>query len=212
MLRRIIYLALFGFLGVYSVTLLLTEVLVSQNYARFYFSDIHGPVALYAVNTTLSVSLLWGTALLFFIAARFASEAPTALRARLFLWSQVALFALLGLDDRFQIHEMLSERLGLHDETILLALGLAELGALTFLGRVWLRAGRARFCVSLGALCFALMLVLKQYTPPGWAPSLALEDLAKTWASACLFLFGWDEMRTAIDAASDTDDPIPETD
>ena len=51
----------------YSLALVGIEWCTSQDYVRNFVCDIDGPVPFYAVNTTLSVFLLWATALLFAI-------------------------------------------------------------------------------------------------------------------------------------------------
>ncbi|EDN67522.1 membrane protein [Beggiatoa sp. PS] len=49
----------------YSIGLLLIEWQTSQLYVRQFVTDIQGDVFFYAINTTVSVFLLWATALLF---------------------------------------------------------------------------------------------------------------------------------------------------
>jgi len=51
--------------AVYSIGLLLIEWQTSQLYVRQFVTDIQGDVFFYAINTTVSVFLLWATALLF---------------------------------------------------------------------------------------------------------------------------------------------------
>ena len=69
-MKNLIWL-LFASLGLYSVALIGIELCTSQDYVRHYVSDVEGPVRFYAVNTTLSVFLLWATALLFGVGVGF---------------------------------------------------------------------------------------------------------------------------------------------
>jgi hypothetical protein len=52
-------------LGIYSIVLIVIEILVSQEFVRNFFTDITGPVPFYAINTSLSVFLLLATVLTF---------------------------------------------------------------------------------------------------------------------------------------------------
>ncbi|MEL6713585.1 MAG: hypothetical protein AAFP86_07420 [Planctomycetota bacterium] len=69
-------------LGVYTVALLWIEFATSQAHVRHYFSDVETSRPFFAINTTLSVSLLWGTALAFAFAARSAMRRGAQPRPR----------------------------------------------------------------------------------------------------------------------------------
>jgi hypothetical protein len=96
---------IFGLLVVYSAVLIGVELSTSQAFVRNFFTDIEGPVHFYAVNTTLTVALLWGAALLFAVCVVCTEGLPDAAQPRWFYLSQVLMFAFLGFDDRFQFHE-----------------------------------------------------------------------------------------------------------
>ena len=209
MVRRTAHVIFLSALGAWSMVLLTAEALVSQDYARFYVSDIHSPVVVYAANTALCVALLWATALLFFIAARFAPEADAPPAVQIYLWSQVALFALVGLGDRFSILPRLAERLSVQSAWILVGAGVLEIGLLVLLGRVHQKGTRARLCAGVAILCFAIVVAARWLGPREWLPTSPIEQLGRTWASALVFLFGWDEMRTTLDLLRDTDAPEP---
>jgi hypothetical protein len=57
----------FLLLACYSALLMMTEFRNSQDYVRPFFTDIRGPVFLYAINTTLATTLMWCTAMLFLV-------------------------------------------------------------------------------------------------------------------------------------------------
>src|SRR5262245_3158062 len=104
------YLA-FALLALYSAALAGIELATSQDYVRNFFTDIERPVPFYAINTTLSVFLLWSTALVSVFAASFLENAPGAMRVCRFYLSKAAMFALMGFDDHFLVHEKVSYRL-----------------------------------------------------------------------------------------------------
>ncbi|MEJ7840938.1 MAG: hypothetical protein WKF95_04150 [Rubrobacter sp.] len=177
-------------LGAYSVALIAVEIKISQNFARHFFTDITGPVRFYAVNTTLSVFLLWSTALVFagcFICTRDNGQHR---RERAFYLSQVLMFGFLGFDDRFLLHEALGAKVAFSDALILFGVGALELGLLITLGGLaGAHRGRDRRYLYLAALFFALMVAIDGLLPREMVPRLSLEDLSKTWAGALLFMF-----------------------
>ncbi len=175
----------------YSGVLLAAEIFVSQEYARLYFTDIHGPVRFYAVNTTVSVIILWSTALIFYLCVR-RREILHNERKRLFFLSQALIFSYLAFDDRFMIHEAIGTLLGVEDALILAAVGAAEIALLITLGRSVLRPTRNKMHIGLAGVCFLAMLLVDGLVPSDAVPRLAVEDLFKTWACFFLFLFAWD--------------------
>src|SRR5687767_3585699 len=112
---KVIRTAAIGCLLIYSTVLIGVELATSQDFVRNYFTDISGPVPFYAINTTLSVALLWATALLFVILIAYSESRPELAHERWFYFSQAAVFTLLGSDDRFLLHEKLAYRLGIGD-------------------------------------------------------------------------------------------------
>jgi len=196
----------FTLLGAYSVALILAELLISQDYVRLYLTDIIGPVdtqivPFYAVNTTLTCFLLLGTALLFFLTERFSNREQASLRERLFLRTQVVLFAVLGCDDRFQLHEALGLLLKINDALVIAFWGVLELAALIWLGRIYRRTPKARAFVLTAALLFLAMVLIDGWVPEDLAPRLSVEDLLKMWAIVFLFLFGLEELDVGVRAA-----------
>lgn len=178
-------------LAIYSSILIGVELSTSQDFVRHYFTDIQGPVPFYAINTSLSVFFLWATALLFAIAAIVSRWCENPPHTYWFCLSQVAIFGFLGCDDRFKFHEKMAEILGIGDHYILLATGTAEGLFLVWLGRTALQDRRARNILGLAVSLFAVMLFFDACVPHDMVLRLSLEDLAKTWATFCFWMFGW---------------------
>ena len=175
-------------LGVYTVALLWIEFATSQAHVRHYFSDVETSRPFFAINTTLSVSLLWGTALAFAFAARSAMRRGAQ---PAFYVSQAALFWWLGFDDRFKVHERIGFRLDVGDHYVLLAVGAAQAASLALLGGRRHLHGRALWFLAAGVALSVAMLGLDALAPHDMRLRLSLEDLAKTWAAVAFFAFGW---------------------
>ena len=152
---------LFGFcaLVVYSAYLLFLEYTTSQETVDLYFTDIRGPVRFFAINTTLSTFFLWASALIhalnLSLSARFAAPA----RERAFWLSQVILFAYLGFDDRFSIHEWIGLNLGIDDVFVLITVAALELVVLVGLGRLGERPASVRRYLYAGGALFAFAIM-----------------------------------------------------
>ncbi|MEM1211345.1 MAG: hypothetical protein AAGI68_03510 [Planctomycetota bacterium] len=179
----------------YSVAMLVTELMTSQDYARLFFTDLEGPIMLYGVNTTLAVALFWGTGLLCAVAIYLRGDgSPWATRAGRFLCLQVLLFAYLGLDDRFLIHERIDRKTGFNNALVLVIVGVAQLATLFWYRKEW-DSPAARRWLILAAGLFVVMSVLDALAPPLMVLRLSLEDLCKTWSAFFLFLFGCEMLR-----------------
>lgn len=178
-----------GMMAFYSGVLVTIELSTSQDHVRHYFTDIEGPVRLFAINTTLSVFLLWASALLFAVVLMVIR--PESRRERLFCLSQMAIFGYLGVDDRFLLHERLSDVVPLHDTLILVAVGLVEIAALALLGDLRRRSGWVRGYVAAAGVLFGVMAAIDAFAPSDAVLRLAVEDLSKVWAGWFLFLFSW---------------------
>lgn len=178
-------------LVLYSLLLLGIEFYTSQSFVRNFFTDIEGPVPFYAVNTTLSVFLLWATALLFAVCLLCIQGTENNQRLRLFFISQLIIFAWLGLDDRFKFHEGLAWRMGIGDHWILIAVAVIEVLCLVALGGKYLLDSGSVGHLFLAAGAFCVMIVIDAWFPHDMRLRLSCEDLAKTWAATYLFLFAW---------------------
>ncbi len=189
-ISRISRILLFLLLAVYSITLMVTEWQTSQPYVRQFFTDIEGDVFFYAINTSLSVFLLWGTALLFGVCLLCIDKVQQR-QAYWFYLSQVIMFTYLGFDERFLIHEHMGLWLGRNDAYLLLGLGLVEIGLLVWLGNLRQKPLAARYFLYTAAVFFAMMVVIDAKFPSQMVLRLSLEDLTKLWADVCLFLFAW---------------------
>ncbi len=188
-------------MALYSIVLVAIELETSQDHVRHYFTDIEGPVRLYAINTTLSTFLLWASALIFCVVLLVIRGAvstcpppgePEQDRERWFCVSQIAVFGYLGADDRFLLHEQLSDVVPLHDTLILVAVGMLEVAALALWGDLPRRPRRARLYLVLAAILFLVMAAIDAFAPSELTLRLSLEDLSKVWAALFLFLFSWE--------------------
>ncbi len=204
-MRRFLIFAM-ALLGAYSVGLVVVELQTSQDFVRNFFTDIEGPVPFFAINTTLSVFLLWATALMFLASIACMDSRPEMASSRWFFFSQVLVFTYLGCDDRFKLHENLAWRLETWDHYVLITVGLGEVALLWFLGRRFLQ-GRARLFLILACLLFAVMLFFDAVAPHFMPLRLSLEDLAKTWSSLFFFLFAWEIFFDRVRALAGTRGP-----
>ena len=188
----------FFILTIYCIVLVSIEVKVSQDFVRNFFADIQGEVPLYAINTSLSVCLLLGTALMFVVILASLPLQESNLNKILFYRSQVVLFGYLALDDRFLIHEYLGHILGINDALILAGLGILEVFLILTLSNYqqWSRT-TINYLLAATA-CSALMLFIDGVIPSEMIPRLSLEDLSKTWANTFLFMFAWSLFRHNI--------------
>jgi hypothetical protein len=205
-MKRNIYKILFVCLAIYSVSLIAVEVCTSQDYVRHYFSDITGPVPFFAINTTLSVFLLWGTALLFGVCIAATPATPAFRSRRLFFLSQVAVFAYLGFDDRFMFHETIGKWFDVADHYILGLVATAQAVLVATLARenipqkAWHRLGAA---VGL----FFVMLFFDAIVPHDMLLRLTVEDVAKTWACVFFFLYAWETLMSCLKQLQTDDSP-----
>ena len=182
---------LFLLIAVYSIALLVIEWQTSQDVVRQFVTDIEGDVPFYAINTTLSVFLLWATALIFGVCLLCIDKVKQQ-RDYLFYLSQVIMFAYLGFDDRFLIHETVGLWLGRNDAYLVLGLGLVEVGLLVWLGNLRQKPPAARYFLYAAAIFFAIMVVIDAKFPPQMVLRLSFEELTKLWAGICLTLFAWE--------------------
>lgn len=194
------------FLVGYSVALLTLEASTTQETVRPFFSDIGEDEPFFAVNTTLSVSLLGGAALLMLFAALCASD-DRCPRQRDFLLSQAALFGFLAADDRFQLHERIGWRLGISDHYVLFVWGVFAVIAVLVL-RPPSPPLRLVVLYAAGVGFFAMMFAIDAFAPPAVALRLSVEDLCKTWGAAMFFAFGWNAASYHLRGAAQSERPL----
>jgi hypothetical protein len=178
----------FLLLAIYSAALIIEEWNHGRPGVRPYFSDIVGPVAFHGVNTTLSASLLWAAALVFAMLRQLDRVSP---RRRAFYTSQVLFFCYVGIDERFMFHEWFDFETGINDTYLFAAIGLLEIGLLVFLGDLRTLPAGPRRWIAGAALLYGTSALVDMLEPKGLQVRLALEDLPKTWAGVCVFLFAW---------------------
>ena len=184
---------------VYSITLLSVEKHTSQDFVRNFFTDIEGPpgnpVFFYAINTSLSVFMLWSTALIFAVCLLCLEQLKAQLE-RGFYFSQIGLFVWLGFDDRFLVHEHLSHWVG--EGYIMISLVLLEIYFLITLGQLNKQPKSAVVYLGMGAIFTGIMLVIDLFLPSQMVLRLSAEDLSKLWGTFFLFLFAWEILKYKI--------------
>lgn len=190
---------LYFIVAVYSLSLLWIEWQFSQAGVRLYVTDIQGETFFYGIHTTLNMSLLWGTALLFFVSLQCVDRTKDALFFY-FALSQVVLFTYLGFDERFLIHEMAGRILQVNDAYLLLLIGFAEVGVLVILGQLLQQSRKALLFLGLASVLFFIMIVIDAKFPAKMQFRLSFEELTKLWASLFLFLFAWEVLMQKVRA------------
>ena len=185
-------------LGGYTLAILMFEWTYSQAAVRPIFQDIYGDTAFKGLNTTLCVAFLWGAAILFSVVAVCCSGREDRRMEQWFALSQVALFAYLACDDRFQFHERIGRQLSIDDSYVVGALGVLEVFLIWKLGRFGTRDLMQRRSVLLAGGLFGVMAFVDSALPSDLRLRLSAEDLLKAWSCAMLFLFAWDSCRSEI--------------
>ena len=191
------------FLSVYSIALVISEMAISRDFARYFFTDITNPalldstisidsnlfkgflVRLFGINTTLCMLLLWTCSVLF-ACQLFISDMK---RVKSFAIIQMLLFGYLALDERFLIHELLGIIVRINDAFILLIIGSVELIVLFCWRDIWQKAKFSGIFLILASFFFFIMVLIDAFIHSGSLPRLAAEDLSKTWACFCLLFF-----------------------
>ena len=193
-IRPLFFLGLF----LYTVGLLSLDFLQGEFAVRGYFSDIvtdtNYPVlynSLFGINTSLSVCLLCGCAVLYLVCSAVPAADVRERRLTLFLWSQVLFFLYVAADERLRIHEWLGGSLGIEDAFILLFMGVLEVILLVSLGGLLRQSRQTKIYLLVTALFFALMVVIDAWMPSNFPGRLAAEDLFKLWAIVFLFVYAW---------------------
>ena len=179
----------FAALAAYSAVLLAIEATTSQDFVRHYFSDIDGGRPFFAINTSLSMLLLVGGAVLLAFAATLQKSAPAM--AKCFLLSQTGMLCFLAFDDRFQLHEALAYRIGIADHFIMAGWAAMEVGLILALARLDRISFQSFAFVFAGGCCFVVMMLFDAVMPHDLFMRLSIEDLAKSWAAALFFAASW---------------------
>jgi len=194
------YVKIFFFLGllVYSTCLLLLDFQQGQSAVRGYFSDIvtdtDYPVyyqTLFGINTSISVVLLGGCALLYLVCIGVRPSKKTGWKSTIFLWSQVTFFLYIAADERLRIHEWLGGFLGIEDAFILFGLAGLETLVLVYFGGVLSQSWRTKIHLLIASLFFGLMVFVDAFIHSDMLCRLAVEDLTKLWAVVFLFAYAW---------------------
>ena len=169
-----------------------------QDQVRGFFSDIvtgtDHPLpyrAFFGINTTLTVVMLMGAALLFFVCVSYSARQGVTGKIGFFQCSQVVFFIYLASDERLLIHEKMAAVLGVNDSFLILGLGLIELGLLFSVGEVIKQSWSVKRWLLPVCGFFGVMVFVDAFLPERMAGRLAVEDLSKTWATAFLLIYAW---------------------
>jgi len=176
---------------VYSLILLSLEFQHGQEYVRPYFTDLHGSVFLYGINTSFTAFLLLACALLFFISSSLLNS-PIQ---KWFCYSQMFIFIYMGLDDRFLVHEMIGRLLHKNDAWTLLIMGGLEVLFLLFLGKFFSMPRKIQALLLIAAGLFGLMVYVDVRGAEDGFLRLSVEDLLKSWSVFFLFLYSYTYMQ-----------------
>ncbi len=189
---------LFFLLTVYSAVLMWIDVQWGQDQVRGFFSDITSGAehplpyrAFFGINTTLSVVMLSGIALLFAVCAQCSRQRDLGRRIRIFEYSQILFFLYLAADERLLIHEKLASMVGFEDAFFILGLGLVELVLLFAVGNVARQPWKVSGWLLPAGGFFGLMVFVDACLPEQMVGRLSVEDLSKTWAIFFLLNYAW---------------------
>ena len=186
---------LFSLLALYSIALIGLDFIWGQEFVKGFFSDVVtranykvGYAPLFAINTSISVMLLFGTAVLFAVCLGIKR---LCLKSTLFHVSQLGFYLYLAADDRLRFHEWLGRCLGLKDAFVLFGIGMCQLAFLYFLGGVVKQSWRLKRHLIATAVFFCIMVFIDAFMPQEMDGRLAMEDISKLWAVFFLFLYAW---------------------
>lgn len=198
-LRRL-EIAAFALLTLYTAALITAEARFSQDFVRNYFADVIGPRPFYAVNSVLSLSLMFSTGVIFLINFILVGGLRGRGKAPWFYASQVLMFVYFALDELLMIHEHLGLRFGFNDAFWLLGLGIVEAALVVWLGEPKTMGRRAKRLFCTAVPLFGSMWVIDAFAPKRAFLRLSLEDLSKLWAIVFFFLWALEICRDRIEA------------
>lgn len=196
---------IFSALGVYTLVIAAVEFFGSPRIVRYFLTDIvstnpdYSHLPFYAVNTSLSVFFLWAGAVLFLMAWRCLRDQDHGGGEELFLVSQMLMFFYLGCDDRFLIHEGLSDQLEFKDWMFFGIMGSLEAFFLLYFGRIFSRSRKVLVDIVLAGFFFSIMFMIDIVVPYNVKMHLSGEDLSKLWSAVFLFKFSWDTCSEKIE-------------
>lgn len=192
-------------LGLYSIALFAADVHYGQDAVRGIFSDIitgtDYPLpyrVFFGINTTLSVVMLSGVALLFLVCGSFGRYAAIPNARLWFHWSQVLFFLYLACDERLMIHEKAGSLLHVEDAFLIFGLGGIEILLLLLIGDLESQPWKVKGWLLPAMACFLIMGLVDALVPSRIRGRLALEDLSKVWAILFLLIYAWQYCMTFI--------------
>ena len=197
-MKKIKFFCSFG-LFIYSAILLGYEIIGYHEQIKFVYANIvqplkvnSGNIYFYAINTSLVTFLLFGTVIILVISLIYHANKSGEI---LFYWSQIILFVILGLCERFLTFSNAYQLFDIHPDFILVALATLESFIVlvylnTFLPQETFRSYFYKaivfFVIILGMdaldIFFKDKLILKVF----------IKNISKSWFSLYIFLFFWE--------------------
>ncbi|MBU2652388.1 MAG: hypothetical protein KKA81_15780 [Bacteroidetes bacterium] len=192
---------LFGLMILYMLGIIILSLINFDGWVMPLYEDIYGPSHLFALNTTLTMFLLWASALLFIVNAMSESMLENRKRKIIFYLSQALIFFYLGFDDRFRIHEGIGDVFAFDDAFVIIFLGLVEVLILVFYERILKQPLVKWRYLLIAGIFFAIMAVADLKSLPlekyGINDTL-VEDIPKTWAAFFLMIYPLDILLSRI--------------
>ncbi|MFO8129536.1 MAG: hypothetical protein R6T99_06505 [Bacteroidales bacterium] len=192
---------LFGLLILYTLGILVLSVINFDGWVIPLYREIRGPSYFFALNTTLTMFFLWGSALLFIVNAMVESMLQNRTRKIVFYVSQAIIFFYMGFDDRFILHEKIGAVLSIDDAFVIIIFGIIEMLILVFYEKIQKQPlSRWKYLLMAG-IGFAIMAIADIKFIPLEAYGInrtLLEDIPKTWAAFFLMLYPVDILLNRI--------------
>lgn len=174
----------------YSITILLIELYLGHDYVRHYLTDMKGPVLLWGLHTTITTVLLLIISYNFILTFLFAKGIDgTNKQFKFYFVIQAVLFLYLAMDERFMLHERIGYVLGIHDAFPLMSVGVVELAVLFYFKELQIYSIKWNSPLVLGAICFAIMVIIDVFAPQRALLRISFEDLFKLWGIFFLFRY-----------------------
>ncbi|MEA2013410.1 MAG: hypothetical protein U9O87_10110 [Verrucomicrobiota bacterium] len=144
----------------------------------------------YHFNIFIVTSLLFSTSLLFAVTIVCNLQQDHSLREIIFYYSQMLFFVMCAFDERFSLHEQISDFIGISDIFILLFAAIIELCILSmvFIVKHKIRLG---FYFITAAILFGIMILLDVFSPKNSFLFFSIKDILKIWAVLSLFMYAW---------------------
>ncbi len=181
----------------YSILLICMEFMGLSKVTSYVYSRINPDISFYAINSTICYFLLWTSSLILLLCVYYNSLSGNE---KAFYWTQIIIFFLLGISERFIGYAKASELFSIHP-IFLVCSALALEGFLlmvllpeNFLYDAKICLHRAFFMVLFMVILDIIDATAKNYIPV----SPLFSHLCKTWMCIYLFLFSWNVLEAKM--------------